>query len=645
MLGPTTTTIWTASDHICTWEVSYRHNSLGGGELYGEKKAKTALAQRRAQVQFAYGADLDLLLSPAYLWRYMDPANPGQPDSKPVYVTSGPFGSSGRESGFDDNPDGKPITRIVVYAGSRVDGLEVFYGGRSGGLHGKRGGDTHALDLAPGETIVSASGRGGDGMDALYFKTSGGREVGGGGGGGGPWYAGPPQGSNATLYKVSGKQGSAHLAALNLTWSYLRFPPLPSQTPPLGTFDVTNKTVDDFPGWSATAGVRALLGDFAGNGRTSIALVGGPGWTTVPLAFSNGDGSFTVTNKPDPNLPKWAASSGVQAVVGHFDDSGRDAIALIGPISDAVQTIPVAFSNGDGTFKVIRQPAVNFPGSAAGVKAVAGRFDDSGYDAIVLVGFKGPGGYGAEYMPVAFTKGDGNFVYAPKISPNPDQSQMLRRFQELATMPGASILTGDFDGNGRTSIALVGGAGWTTLPVAHSTGDGGFTITNPPLPQFTGWAASGGVKPVVGRFDKSGADAIALIGGPGWSTIPVAFSKKDGNFTVTNQPVVGFQNWGAWPGVKVLTGDFAGNGLTSIALTGPGGWASIPVAFPTGGGNFDITSRTVPDFPGFAAANGAKVLAGDFAGTGITALALIGGSGWRSLPVAFSSPPPPAAPK
>jgi hypothetical protein len=153
-----------------------------------------------------------------------------------------------------------------------------------------------------------------------------------------------------------------------------------------------------------------------------------------------------------------------------------------------------------------------------------------------------------------------------------------------------------------------------------------------------GWAASGGVKPVVGRFDKSGADAIALIGGPGWSTIPVAFSKKDGNFTVTNQPVVGFQNWGSWPGVKVLTGDFAGNGLTSIALTGPGGWASIPVAFPTGGGNFDITSRTVPDFPGFAAANGAQVLAGDFAGTGITALALIGGSGWRSLPVAFSRP-------
>ena len=110
----------------------------------------------------------------------------------------------------------------MVYAGQRVDGLEVFYGGRSGGLHSQRGGNTYALDMRPGEAIVFAHGRAGDAMDVLYFKTNMGREVGGGGVGGNPWTTAPPQGSNATLFKVSGRQGSNHLAGLTFTWRYFR---------------------------------------------------------------------------------------------------------------------------------------------------------------------------------------------------------------------------------------------------------------------------------------------------------------------------------------------------------------------------------------------------------------------------------------
>jgi carbonic anhydrase len=227
VLGPTTTTIWTAADRVCSWQQSFQHNSLGGGDLYGQEHATTALAQRRAQVQFAYLADLNLLMSPAALWPYLDPTNPDDPapTQAPVFANSGPFGSTSRyEAAFDDDPKGQAITRIVVYAGSRVDGVEVFYGGRSGGLHGQRGGNTYALDLLPGETIVSAHGQAGEAMDSLYFTTSRGRDVGGGAQGGGPhgtpWSAAPPQGSEAILYKVSGRQGARHLAGLSLTWQY-----------------------------------------------------------------------------------------------------------------------------------------------------------------------------------------------------------------------------------------------------------------------------------------------------------------------------------------------------------------------------------------------------------------------------------------
>ena len=38
-----------------------------------------------------------------------------------------------------------------------------------------------------------------------------------------------------------------------------------------------------------------------------------------------------------------------------------------------------------------------------------------------------------------------------------------------------------------------------------------------------------------------------------------------------------FAGWAQAPGVKVLTGDFNGDGSTDIALTGAVGWDMIPV--------------------------------------------------------------------
>src|SRR5690606_19379026 len=37
-------------------------------------------------------------------------------------------------------------------------------------------------------------------------------------------------------------------------------------------------------------------GDFNGDGMSDIALVGGQGWGSVPIATSNGDGSFGIEN-------------------------------------------------------------------------------------------------------------------------------------------------------------------------------------------------------------------------------------------------------------------------------------------------------------------------------------------------------------
>jgi hypothetical protein len=61
-----------------------------------------------------------------------------------------------------------------------------------------------------------------------------------------------------------------------------------------------------------------LLGDFNWDGMTDIALVGGSGWKTLPVAFSNGDGGFRVTNEVVPDFPSWAQNSGSKIRSGIF---------------------------------------------------------------------------------------------------------------------------------------------------------------------------------------------------------------------------------------------------------------------------------------------------------------------------------------
>jgi hypothetical protein len=170
------------------------------------------------------------------------------------------------------------------------------------------------------------------------------------------------------------------------------------------------------------------------------------------------------------------------------------------------------------------------------------------------------------------------------------------------------VLTGDFNGDGRTDIALVGGAGWATIPVAFSNGNGTFTVTNDGVANFPTWTATPGVKVLTGDFNGDGRTDIALVGGAGWATIPVAFSNGNGTFTVTNDGVANFPTWTATPGVKVLTGDFNGDGRTDVALVGGAGWATIPVAFSNGNGTFAVTNDGVANFPTWAATPGVKPL-------------------------------------
>lgn len=344
---------------------------------------------------------------------------------------------------------------------------------------------------------------------------------------------------------------------------------------------VTNWGIADFETWAQQAGVKAVTGDFNHDGIADLALLGGPSWWTLPVAFGNGDGTFRVSNAGLPGDFATSAQYATQAVAGDFNHDGRSDIALFG--GPGWGSIPVAFSNGDGTFSVVNYPRADF----------------------------------ATY----------------------------------ARAYGAQVVAGDFNNDHYDDLAVVGGNGWTSIAVAFSNGDGTFATTNKPNATFAGWAQTGlspwtrQVQAVAGDFDGDGDADIALVGGSGWGSIPVAFSDRTGGFSITNNGVAHFATWAdrAWnAGVKVVSGDFDGDGKTDLALTGGPDWITVSFAISAGSGNFTAANLPLNNFPTYSH-DARFALSGSFKDRThqITLahdlrrdIALLGGPNWSTVPVA-----------
>ena len=106
-----------------------------------------------------------------------------------------------------------------------------------------------------------------------------------------------------------------------------------------------------FTTYAQQQGAKPVAGDFNGDCYWDIALTGGTAWNTMPIAFSNGDGTFHGTNAGETSGdPFFAvdARSGAQPSSGDFDGDGIADIALAG--TAGWRTMPIAFSNGDGTY-------------------------------------------------------------------------------------------------------------------------------------------------------------------------------------------------------------------------------------------------------------------------------------------------------
>jgi hypothetical protein len=334
-----------------------------------------------------------------------------------------------------------------------------------------------------------------------------------------------------------------------------------------------------------------VLSDANADGHSDLWLAGGTGWTTMPTAWSNGNGTYYGTNfgetSGDNSFASQAQFSQIKFIAGDVDGDGHSDLVEAGGTQGTLimGTIPVAFmsKNADG-----------YSGTNLGV-----------------------------------TSGDATGFYQSCSGNN-------------------HIVGGDFDGDGRVDIVahqLASGSSW---PVAFSNGDGTWREVSVPLSGNWQIVQDSSAHLVTGDFNGDGLDDIAMIGGGNSTTIPVLFAVMNGSslsFNVTNFGVIyGDTNiplYATNSGAKAVAGDFNGDGLSDIALTGAQGWTTIPIAFSLGDGHFQGTNNTVTSgdtqFTLYATNSTARPVSGDFDGDGVGDIALVGGTGWTTMPIAFGS--------
>lgn len=246
-----------------------------------------------------------------------------------------------------------------------------------------------------------------------------------------------------------------------------------------GSWNATNQAE---PGFGKQPGAIALPGDYNADNKTDIAFHRpGSGWGSVPILFSNGNGTWTSTNV---GVPSWANQPDVVALPGEYNGDGKADIAFHRP-GGGWGSLPVLLSNGNGTWGT-RNVGVPSWANASGVIGIA---VDVNADNRTDVAFHRPGG-GWNSVPVLRADGTGGWISSNFNAPT------------WANEAGAVAVPGDYSGDGKTDVAFhKPGGTWTAVSILFGNNNGSWGNSSQAAP---GWANQPDVlaiQPYVPRYD------------------------------------------------------------------------------------------------------------------------------------------------
>ncbi len=379
--------------------------------------------------------------------------------------------------------------------------------------------------------------------------------------------------------------------------------------------------------------------------HSDILLTGATGWDFLPVAAGQGDGDFWVTRA---DAKTWGfgslAAGSAKKLTGDFNRDGVMDLALVGGTNWL--SIPVAHSRGGTDFKITNKTLSDIAfgswASNASTKKVTGDFDGDGRTDVLLLGpdssvtrFRVAYGRGNNSNNGVGTDTDGDFTVS-QLNTIAGSELSAADFNRLATVSGAVAFVGDFDRDGTSDVALTGVSTWQSVPVLFFTAAGPKTTNRSVVSNWGAWSSSTGVAKLAGDFNGDGMMDLALTGVAGWASIPLLTSNGDGAFTFSNAAVGSTwgSTWAVNSAAKKLVGDFDGDLRADIALTGVPGWQSIPVAYGNSDRTFTVVNQVASAFAGLSSTSGVTRLVGDYNGDGTSDIALTGVAGWTSIPVA-----------
>ena len=388
----------------------------------------------------------------------------------------------------------------------------------------------------------------------------------------------------------------------------------------LGNGNGTFKAEVDYPINGAVA--NFVVADFNHDGFLDVVTPNTATAQSGALMFlGKGDGTFQTP------VPVMADGNSMGAMLAEdFNGDGKLDIAF-GTTVFTSNVIDVLIGNGDGTFQ--SQPL--FGGTAHSLLAMA----DFNLDGTLDLAYAVLGGNTKDYVGILLGNGDGTF------SPRKD----------IATSAApAGAITGDFNGDGKQDLAVVGITGQSspgTVSIFLGNGDGTFQ----PAVDY----AVGDFPQNIIADDFNGDGhldlAIANWGSTiGQGSISILLGNGDGTFQSDVEYPVGVVKYG------LVAGDFNGDGKLDIAVASGTPTPSVTetaVATLLGNGNGTFRSLTQTSIDGSSnAAHG--ITAADFNHDGkldlaftdyssFVYVALGNGNGTFATPVSYVVPWEPSA--